>query len=202
MHISEGILSAPVLLTGAALAVAGVAVGLKRLPPERMPQAAILSSAFFVASLVHVPVGFTSAHLILNGLLGAILGWAAFPAILVALLLQAVLFQFGGLTVLGMNTTTMALPAVLCALACRPLLLSPDNRRAGLGGFICGSLAVFLSGILVALALIGTGETFTHAAWAIFLANLPICLIEGFVTAAAVVFLRRVKPEVLSGALA
>jgi len=72
MHISEGILSAPVLLTGAALAVAGVAVGLKRLPPERMPQAAILSSAFFVASLVHVPVGFTSAHLILNGLLGAI----------------------------------------------------------------------------------------------------------------------------------
>ena len=31
----------------------------------------------------------------------AILGWAAFPAFLVALFLQAVLFQFGGLTTLG-----------------------------------------------------------------------------------------------------
>ncbi len=201
MHISEGVLSAPVLLGGAAAAAAGVAVGLKRLGHDRIPQTAILSSAFFVASLIHVPVGFTSAHLILNGLLGAILGWAAFPAILVALLLQAVLFQFGGLTVLGVNTVTMALPAVLCAGLFRPLLLAQNTRRAALGGFLCGSLAVFLSGILVALALIGTGEAFRTAALAIFLANLPITVIEGFVTAAAVVFLGHVKPEILSGAL-
>ncbi len=200
MHISEGVLSAPVLLAGAALAAAGLAVGLKRLPPERIPQTAILSSAFFVASLVHVPVGFSSAHLILNGLLGVVLGWAAFPAICVALVLQAVLFQFGGLTVLGVNTVSMALPAVLCAWACRPLLRSPRNNRAFLGGFLCGSLAVFLSGILVALALIGTGEAFTHAAWAILLANLPVMVIEGLVTGAAVAFLRRFKPEVLSSA--
>ena len=200
MHISEGVLSAPVLLGGAAVAAAGVAVGLKRLGHDRIPQTAILSSAFFVASLIHVPVGVTSAHLILNGLLGAILGWAAFPAILVALLLQAVLFQFGGLTVLGVNTATMALPAVLCAWAFRPLLLSGNSRKAALGGFLCGSLAVFLAGILVALALIGTGEAFRTAALAIFLANLPVTVIEGLVTAAAVVFLGHVKPEILSSA--
>lgn len=201
MHISEGVLSAPVLLAGAAVAAAGVAIGLKRLQHERIPQTAILSSAFFVASLIHVPVGFTSAHLILNGLLGAVLGWAAFPAILVALLLQAVLFQFGGLTVLGVNTATMALPAVACAWALRPLLLSQRNGRAALGGFLCGSLSVFLSGILVAAALIGTGEAFRQAALAIFLANLPVTVIEGLVTAATVVFLQRVKPEILSSAL-
>jgi cobalt/nickel transport system permease protein len=201
MHISEGVLSAPVLLAGAAVAAAGVAIGLKRLQHERIPQTAILSSAFFVASLIHVPVGFTSAHLILNGLLGAVLGWAAFPAILVALLLQAVLFQFGGLTVLGVNTATMALPAVACAWALRPLLLSQRNGQAALGGFLCGSLSVFLSGILVAAALIGTGEAFQQAALAIFLANLPVTVIEGLVTAATVVFLQRVKPEILSSAL-
>jgi cobalt/nickel transport system permease protein len=201
MHISEGVLSAPVLLGGAVAAAAGVAVGLRRLNHDRIPQTAILSSAFFVASLIHVPVGFTSAHLILNGLLGAILGWAAFPAILVALLLQAVLFQFGGLTVLGVNTVTMALPAVLCAGLFRPLLLSQNTRRAALGGFLCGSLAVVLSGMLVGLARIGTGEAFQTAALAIFLANLPITVIEGVVTAAAVVFLGHVKPEILSSAL-
>lgn len=199
MHISEGVLSAPVLLAGAALSLGGLALGLKKLSHDRVPQAAILSAAFFVASLVHVPIGFSSAHLILNGLLGAILGWVAFPVICIGLLLQAVLFQFGGLTVLGVNTFTMAFPAVACAALCRPLLASEQNSRATLGGFMCGAGAVFFSGILVALALIGTGEGFLQAAGAIFLANLPIAVIEGLVTAGLVSFLRRVKPEILSG---
>ena len=46
-------------------------------------------------------------HLILNGLLGMLLGWAAFPSIFVALMLQAILFQYGGITVLGVNTFNM-----------------------------------------------------------------------------------------------
>jgi cobalt/nickel transport system permease protein len=39
-----------------------------------------------VASLIHVPIGPSNAHLILNGLVGLLLGWGAFPAILVALI--------------------------------------------------------------------------------------------------------------------
>ena len=80
MHISEGVLSGPVLLSGAALAAAGTAIGLKKLNYDRIAQAGILSAAFFVAALVHVPIGPSSAHLILNGLVGLLLGWAAFPA--------------------------------------------------------------------------------------------------------------------------
>ena len=117
MHISEGALSPAMLGAGAALTVVGTAIGLRRLDYDRIMTVAILSSAFFVGSLIHVPIGLSSAHLILNGLLGAILGWAAFPAILTALLLQAVLFQFGGITVLGVNTFNVAGPAV-CASIC------------------------------------------------------------------------------------
>ncbi|MFP4388984.1 MAG: energy-coupling factor ABC transporter permease, partial [Desulfococcaceae bacterium] len=51
MHISEGVLSAPVLIAGAAVAAAGVAAGLRQLDEERIPRAALLSAAFFVASL-------------------------------------------------------------------------------------------------------------------------------------------------------
>ena len=114
MHISEGVLSPSVLIAGAALTTAGVAVGLKRLDLEEIPSMGILSAGFFVASLVHVPIGPASVHLVLNGLLGLILGWKAFPAILVGLALQGLLFQFGGITTLGVNTLNMALPAVIC----------------------------------------------------------------------------------------
>ena len=96
MHISEGVLSAPVLVTGAALTVAGVAVGLKKMDYEKIPQVAVLTSAFFVASLIRVPVGPSAVHLVLNGLLGLILGWAAFPAILVGVALPVWGFDHSG----------------------------------------------------------------------------------------------------------
>ena len=89
MHIAEGVLSPAVLATGYALTAAGTALGLKKLDYDRLMTVAILAATFFVGSLIHVPIGITSAHLILNGLLGVILGWAAFPAILAALALQA-----------------------------------------------------------------------------------------------------------------
>ncbi len=103
MHIYEGILAATpagreVLLAGAAAAAVGTAVGLWRLDYDRIPRTAVLSAAFFVASVIQVPLGPTSVHLLLGGLMGLVLGWSAFPAVLIALLLQAVFFSIGGLT--------------------------------------------------------------------------------------------------------
>lgn len=197
MHISEGVLSAPVLGGGAALAVFGTWLGLRKLDYDRLMTVAILSAAFFVASLIHVPVGLASAHLILNGLLGAVLGWAAFPAILVGLALQALLFQFGGLTVLGVNTFNMAAPAVLCAALFRGLL-ERNGRGRMLGGFLCGALSVALSAGLTATALALSGEGFLAVAKAFFIAHLPIMAAEGLVVAFAVSFLGRVRPELLA----
>ncbi len=201
MHISEGVLSAPVLVSGAVLAAGGIAVGLKRMDYDRIMSVAILSAAFFVGSLVHVPVGVGSAHLILNGLLGVVLGWAAFPSIFVALLLQAVLFQFGGLTVLGVNTFNMAAPAVLCFYLFRPLLRRGNGSRF-VGAFCVGSLAVLMSTILTSGALALSGDQFLPAAQAMFLWHVPVMIIEGVVTGFAFSFLARVKPEVLSGVTA
>lgn len=200
MHISEGVLSAPVILAGWALAAGGVAVGLRNLDYERIMTVAIVSAAFFVASLIHVPVGPASVHLILNGLLGAILGLAAFPAILIALLLQAVLFQFGGFAILGVNTVNMALPAVVCYLVFRPWLRQGGRWRS-VGAFLCGALAVLLSGLFTAAALALTGDAFLVTAQAILVAHVPIMIIEGILTAIAVGFLVKVRPEMLSMSL-
>ncbi len=198
MHISEGVLSAPILLSGAVLAGVGTAIGLRRIAYDRLMTVAMLSAAFFVGSLIHVPVGPSNVHLVLNGLLGALLGWSAFPAILVALLLQALLFQYGGLTILGVNTFNMAFPAVLCHLFFTPMLRRPGTLRA-VGGFCCGFFAILLAGLLTALSLAATDEGFLRAAQLILLAHVPIMVVEGVVTAMAVSFLARVRPELLAG---
>lgn len=201
MHISEGVLSAPVLLSGAALTAAGTAVGLKKLDYDKIPQAAMLAAVFFLATLVHVPVGPSAMHLVLNGLLGLILGWAAFPAILIGLALQAVLFQFGGLTGLGVNTLNMALPAIVCYYLFGGLARG-ENRTLALGAaFMSGVTGIILSGLMVGFSLVFTGESFLGAAETIVVAHIPVMIVEGLITVALVSFLRKVKPEVLHAAV-
>jgi len=199
MHISEGVLAAPVLVIGAATAVIGCGVGLKKIDYDKTPRVAVLSSAFFVASLIHVPLGPTNVHLVLNGIVGIILGWASFPALLVALLLQAVLFQFGGITTLGINTVNMALPAVICVYLFSALIRGKNRILAMIAGFAAGFISVFISGTLVASSLVFTGEEFMVAARLVVIAHFPVMVIEGIITASVVGFLRKVRPKILEG---
>ncbi|MBI1208950.1 MAG: cobalt transporter CbiM [Azospirillum sp.] len=194
MHIVDGVLSAPVLAGGTVLAVAGIARGLKTLEPDHLPRVAVLSSAFFVASLVHVPVGPTSTHMLLSGLVGLALGWAAFPAIAVALFLQAMVFGFGGLTALGVNIVNMAAPAVLVHYLCRPGLCRAEPAALFGWGLAAGTLAIALSVLMVGLALAASGRAFIPAAELIFVTHLPVMAIEGLLVGAAVVLARQVKP--------
>ncbi len=196
MHISEGYLSGPVLISGAALTAAGTAIGLKQLDYDRIAQAGILASAFFVASLVHVPIGPANAHLILNGVVGLLLGWGAFPVILAALVLQGLFFQFGGITSLGVNTVIMAAPAVTMHYLCRGWI-AKDGLAATAAAFGCGAGSVALSAIVMAAALIFTDKGFFTVAGAAVLAHVPVMVIEGVVTATCIGFLGKVKPELL-----
>ncbi len=194
MHISEGVISAPVLLTGGALTAIGTAIGLKKIDYDRMAQVGILSSVFFMGSLIHVPIGPSSVHLLLNGVVGLLLGWAAFPAVLVALALQAMFFQFGGITVLGVNTFNVAFPAVFCFYLFNGLVHRND-RWAMVSAFFCGALSVFLTALMVAISLFFTEESFKEVAALVITAHAPVMLIEGIVTAFCVAFLKKVQPE-------
>jgi len=197
MHISEGICSPPVLAAGYGLAVAGVAYGMRKIDPQSIPKVGVLSSTFFVASLIHIPIGPTSVHLVLNGLMGLLLGWAAFPAIMVALLLQGVLFQFGGLTTLGVNTLNMALPAVICYYLFRGMIHSEGIKKAAVAGFACGFISITLSLMAVAGNLILTQKAYLITAKVVLLAHIPVIVIEGIITAFVLVFLKKVKPEIM-----
>ena len=161
MHISEGVLSAPILITGATVCIAGVGIGLKKMDYDKLPRVAVLASAFFLASLIHVPIGPSSVHMVLNGVTGLLLGWAAFPAIMIAVALHAILFQFGGLTTLGVNTCNMAVPAIVCYYFFRKGVKSDKYWIMATSAFSCGFFSVLLSSMMVAITLAATGEPLT-----------------------------------------
>ena len=208
MHIYEGILAATahgkeVLVAGAVAAAAGTAVGLYKLDYERVPRVAVLSSAFFVISLIHLPLGPITVHPTLNGLMGLVLGWAVFPALLVALLLQAVFFPpFGGLTTLGVNTLVMALPGVVCHYLFRRAVCAKSERMVFAAGFAAGVLGILLGAALGgASLLLAGGDYFKQLSYVFVGFHLLLIGIEGLVTGSVVVLLRKVRPELLEAPL-
>lgn len=197
-HIPDGVLAAPILIGGAVITACAVTIAVRRLRTSQIPQAAVMAAAFFVSSLISVPVGVSSVHLILNGLMGLVLGWAAVPAILVALVLQTVFFGFGGIVVLGVNAMNIAIPALLCAAFLRGPLRRAGRRGAFTIGATAGALAVALTGLMVSLSLAFSGNAFLPAAKVLFATFLPLALVEAAVTGATVAFIQRVAPELLA----
>lgn len=196
-HIPDGVLATPILIGGAIVTVTTVTIAVRRLQSEQIPQAAVMAAAFFVASLVSVPVGVSSVHLILNGLMGLVLGWAAVPAILVALVLQTVFFGYGGVLVLGVNAMNIALPALFCALFLRRPLRRSSKRGAFVIGAVGGAAAVAMTGLLLCTALALSGNAFVPAAKILFATFVPLVFVEAIVTGATVSFIKRVAPELL-----
>jgi cobalt/nickel transport system permease protein len=211
MHIPDGIL--PITVCAAGYATTGTATwySLRKInqqedPQAGIPKAALLASAFFVASWIHIPVPPTSVHLILNGLLGVVLGYYAFPAILIGLFFQAIMFQHGGLTTLGVNATMMGVPALLAhtIFQLRGRLGRPDSQFLNaLFGFLGGTVGLGLAAAIAFYLLITTIPANIDLAAerasiiTLMTAHVPLALIEGVFTAMLVVFLQKVKPELL-----
>ncbi len=269
VHIADGVLANPWLLGGFLLAAGLALLGSRRLREEEIPRVALLSAVFFVASTLHVRVGPTSVHLLLNGLVGAVLGWRAALAIPIGLFLQAALIGHGAYSTLGVNSCVLVLPALAGAVLFDQLRLVAWSRRpilrAGVVGFcalawllslVYGAALLFTTPItsLDSLDLTAANEIITHpitlaavlaltavAVWAerrlghpaefplglllgettvvltlllnslvlvwggaadwhtlaflVFLAHLPVAVIEGAVLGFTVSFLARVQPH-------
>ena len=210
MHIPDGILPITVCTAGYAVTGAATWYSLRKInqqadPRASIPKAALLTSAFFVASWIHIPVPPVSVHLILNGLMGVILGWYAFPAILVGLFFQAIMFNHGGLTTLGVNAAMMGLPA-LAAYGVFQLrykfggdALSTVTRFAFLGGAMGLGLAAAIAFPILIYTIPGNIDAAAErvSITSLMLAHVPLMFIEGIFTAMLVSFLHRVKPELI-----
>ena len=199
MHIAEGVLTAPTLIATASFTAIGLAIGLRRLTPQTLPTAALFAAVFFLVGTIHIPIGIGSVHLILNGLIGLLLGWLAFPVIFVALALQALLFSFGGFTAIGANTLLMALPAVVAGLILRPFLQrhSTSRRRLLTVGALAATIGILGATALAAIMLWSTGgEALLGLVTLLVAAQIPVWIIDTIVTALAVGMLGRARPTV------
>jgi cobalt/nickel transport system permease protein len=203
MHIFDGVLAAPWLRAGFVVSGLLALAAAHRVRDEEIPRIAVLSAAFFVATLMHLPLGPTSVHLLLNGLVGVVLGRRAPLAILIGLALQAALAGHGGFTTIGINACVMTLPALLAAALFSAMRRLPwfgrgPNAMTWLCGCSLGMISVFATLVFQAAVLLWGGvEDWSGIVRLVFYAHLPVVVLEGIVLGFTVNFLIRVKPEML-----
>lgn len=198
VHISDGVLAAPWWLGGYAIAVVLLLVSAWRVRDEEIPRIALLTAVFFVVSLIHVRVGFTSVHLLMNALVGIVLGPRAALAIFCGLFLQYWLMPVphGGLQSLGVNTCVLAMPAVVVWGLLRvshrlPWLKHPWCRSS----LVMVSAAGWLFSLIFSVSLLWTNShwqvdalTF-DAAWSA--TSQPLLILTVVVLSAAAAWLER-----------
>lgn len=211
MHIPDGILPPSIYITSYAITGGVTWFSLKKIKKkpnyqQEIPKASLLTSAFFVASLIHIPIPPFSIHLVLNGLMGIILGFYAFPAILIGLFFQTAFFQHGGYTALGINAIIMGLPALLAyqIWLLNNLKFFETKPLANIiVSFLAGGGALFISALIFVLITINTitGDLDVQAEKTAILFSLTgygiQAIIEGFLTVMLLSFLQKVKPEIL-----
>ena len=195
MHISDGILSSDVVITTSIIGVVLLVFSLKNLKNDNIAILSAMSAMFFIASFIHIPLGPTQIHLILLGLIGMLLGSGVFLAILIALLLQATLLGYGGLSSLGANLIIMATPAYIIHLLVKKGLLNFLSQK--LKYFAIGFLAVFLSTILLSVILIFAKDEYFYVALTVIAANIPAMVIEGLVTLFLINYVKKAMPQLL-----
>lgn len=201
MHIPDGFLSPPVWLTFDAIALPAAGWVARRAgkgtdqkpDTSRIPLLGIMGAFVFAAQIINFPVGLgTSGHLLGGTLLAAVLGPAPASLVMIAvLILQALLFQDGGVLAIGANIFNMALAGV--AAGYFPILLW-GRKPAAL--FLGGALSVLTSGTLAIAQLSLSGVAITGPALALAATLFSITgVLEGAITVAAFRAISRIRPN-------
>ncbi len=191
MHISDGGLSTAVCAVTYAAAAASIAFAAKGTKEEDIPKISLMAGTFFAISLIMIPIPPSSVHPLMCGLIGIIVGWKAPLAFFPALLLQALLFQHGGITTLGANTLMLSISSWLSFL----IFKKWKTENVFLKGAVIGALSVVFV-VLVLSCLLLTGGKFSKETFiALFVAHSVIMAVEAVLTGFAVRLILKAKPE-------
>lgn len=207
LHIPDGFLSPAVSLVGWALAVVVIGYALRQvrgqMGSKQIPLMGVLAAFIFAAQAINFPViGGTSGHLLGGALAAVVIGpWAAVLVMTSVVGVQALLFQDGGLLVLGFNIINMGVLTaftghLVYSLARR--LLGP-GRRSLLAGSAIGAWASVVAGAAataVELAASGTSPL-RLALPAMAGVHALIGLGEAAITAGALAFIYAARRDLL-----
>ncbi|RIK40796.1 MAG: cobalamin biosynthesis protein CbiM [Chloroflexi bacterium] len=209
LHIPDGFLSTPVALAGWLLAVLVVSYALRQtrdqLGDRQVPLLGVMAAFIFAAQAINFPVaGGTSGHLLGGALAAIVLGpWAAVLVMTAVVGLQALLFQDGGLLVMGWNIINMGVLTAFTGYWVYRLgrRLFGDSRLAMvIAGFVGGWLSVEVSAIATALQLAVSGTSpLALALPAMAGVHALIGIGEGLITVGALTLIAATRPDLLAG---
>lgn len=205
LHVPDGFLTVglAVFCWVLALIAVGLAVrnGRSAFDERLIPLAGIMAAFIFAGQMINFPVaGGTSGHLLGATLAAILLGpWMAILVMTAVIALQALLFQDGGLVVMGANILIMG---VIPALVGYGLYKPMANRSRGIKLLTAG-VAAWLSVMAAALftsLLLGFSGTssFRIVVPAMLGIHVFIGLGEALITAAALAFMLKVRPDLLN----
>jgi len=190
MHIPDGILSAPILAGFGAASGLSILYSAKKAEASttanRIPLLGVLGAFVFAAQMVNFPVGpGASGHLLGGALLAATIGpWAATITMTAILMVQALVFQDGGLLALAANVFNMAVLGIWAAWLPFRALSRSGHARVGL--FLGAMLSVLLSAILALAQVSWSIGVMSQGLWVFCLGLFSVTgAIEGAITVAA-----------------
>lgn len=207
MHIPDGFITAPVAATSWALSAGGLALASQKakraLGEMQVPLMGVMGAFIFAGQMLNFQVaGGTSGHLLGGALAVMLLGpWAGSLVIAAVLVVQALLFQDGGILALGANVLNMAFIGVFTAYLIMRLGARLSTGRAArlATTFVAGWASVMLASLACAVELGLSGS----ADWSVVLTAMGsvhalIGIGEGLVTTAVLAFLLGVRPDLVS----
>ncbi len=206
LHIPDGFLNGPISLIFWLLTIALIALAVYRtrgkVAEHQVPLMGVMAAFIFAAQMINFPVlGGTSGHL-LGGTLAAItLGpWPAMLVMTAVIGVQALVFQDGGLSALGANIFNMGLLTVMVTYGLYRLAAGrSQNVRLGTA-FVAAWLSVMASALVTSFQLWLSGAS---AVGVVFPAMLGVHALigigEGLITAAALGFIFRTRPDLVEG---
>jgi len=207
-HIPDGFLNIPVLAGTAGASAAALTLAVRRsratLGEREGPVLGAATAFVFAAQMLNFPLGIgASAHLLGAALVAVLLGPAGGMLVLFGVLLvQALLFQDGGIAALGANTFNIAVLGVGSAAAVFGALravLGPRPRAVALATAAAAWVSTALVGVAVALELALSGLVPFRAALALVGGgHLLVGLAEAALTGMLVSVVLRARPEVLA----
>jgi cobalt/nickel transport system permease protein len=199
VHIPDGFLSPPVWAALNAVSIPVVGVVARRsdssADERNLPLLGVLGAFVFAAQMINFPIAAgTSAHLLGGALLACTVGPAAAIVVMTAVLvIQAFVFQDGGILALGANVFNLAIVGSLAGYLPYHLLGNTRFRSAGI--FLGGAVSVFASGCLALVELAVSGVQIGGALLAMSAGMFAVsAAIEGAVTMVVVKSLGRMNP--------
>ena len=208
LHIPDGFLSLPVSLVTWVITIAFIAVALGKVQNQykekTVPLMGVCAAFIFAAQMINFPIpGGTSGHLLGGTLAGVLLGpWAGTLVMSVVFIVQSVLFQDGGLTVLGANIFNMGLIGTFGGYYLYKALRNALGYNTLRGMTVSVAIAAWLSVVVAAfvcaiqLALSGT-VPFNVAITAMLSWHFLIGIGEAVITVLAVTYIWRTRPDLL-----